>query len=63
MKTPPPISSRPIRRELDAEFARLKPEEAASGFGNYKLLQQMGEGGFGVVWMRSRRSPFGGGWR
>src|SRR5688500_19816314 len=36
---------------LEAELARLKPEEAGEKIGNYKLLEQIGEGGFGVVWV------------
>ena len=47
----------PNSPELDAEFARLKPEEAGEWIGNYKLLQQIGEGGFGVVWMAEQEKP------
>jgi eukaryotic-like serine/threonine-protein kinase len=47
----------PNSPELDAEFARLKPEEADEWIGNYKLLQQIGEGGFGVVWMAEQEKP------
>src|SRR5688500_7971755 len=40
----------PVSPELESEFARLKPEEAGERIGQYKLLEQIGEGGFGVVW-------------
>ena len=43
--------------EIEAELARLKPEEAGEWIGNYKLLQQIGEGGFGVVWMAEQEKP------
>src|SRR4051794_33278037 len=36
--------------EIEAQLARLKPEEAGERIGPYKLLQQIGEGGFGTVW-------------
>src|SRR4051794_17078394 len=42
---------------MQAELARLKPEEAGERIGPYKLLQQIGEGGFGVVWMAEQESP------
>ncbi len=35
----------------------LKPEEAGDRIGRYKLLQQIGEGGFGVVWMAEQEKP------
>ncbi len=47
----------PVSADLQAEFARLKPEEAGDRIGNYKLLQQIGEGGFGVVWMAEQERP------
>jgi len=43
--------------EFEAELARLKPEEAGERIGNYKLLQQIGEGGFGTVWMAEQEKP------
>src|SRR6266571_6206702 len=42
---------------IEAELARLKPEEAGDRIGAYKLLQQIGEGGFGVVWMAEQEQP------
>src|ERR1035437_10197204 len=43
--------------EVAAEFARLKPEEAGDRIGPYKLLEQIGEGGFGVVWVAEQERP------
>src|SRR6185503_13014744 len=43
--------------EIEAEFARLKPEEGGERIGNYKLLQQIGQGGFGIVWMAEQIEP------
>ena len=42
---------------MEAEFARLKPEEAGERIGQYKLLQQIGEGGFGTVWVAEQEQP------
>src|SRR5688572_5406648 len=50
-------SDRTAGPELESEFARLKPEEAGDRIGAYKLLQQIGEGGFGVVWMAEQEKP------
>ena len=46
-----------VSPELEAEFARLKPEEEGDRIGPYKLLQRIGEGGFGVVWMAEQEKP------
>ena len=43
--------------ELEAELARLKPEEGEDRIGNFKLLQKIGEGGFGTVWMAEQLEP------
>ncbi len=52
-----PSAMEPISPELAEQFARLKPEEAGDQIGNYKLLQQIGEGGFGTVWMAEQERP------
>jgi hypothetical protein len=45
------------------ELARLKPEQGGERIGNYKLLQQIGEGGCGIVWMAEQLEPVDGGLR
>src|SRR5688572_22183778 len=36
---------------LDTELVRLKPEKAGGRIGPYTLREQIGEGGFGTVWV------------
>src|SRR4030095_9568527 len=43
--------------EVEAELARLKPEDAGEMIGPYKLREQIGEGGFGVVWVADQEHP------
>ncbi len=43
--------------DVEAECARLKPEEPGDTIGHYKLLQRIGEGGFGTVWMAEQSVP------
>ena len=43
--------------EVEADLARLKPEEAGERIGNYKLLEQIGQGGFGTVWVAEQERP------
>ncbi|MEO7318211.1 MAG: serine/threonine protein kinase, partial [Chthoniobacteraceae bacterium] len=47
----------PLSPEIEAERARLKPEEAGERIGPYKLREQIGEGGFGVVWVVEQQAP------
>ncbi len=50
-------ADRTVSPEMKAELARLKPEETGDRIGPYKLLQQIGEGGFGTVWMAEQERP------
>ncbi|MCA9276529.1 MAG: serine/threonine protein kinase [Phycisphaerales bacterium] len=40
-----------------AQTSSQPAEAAGDQMGNYKLLQQIGEGGFGTVWMAEQREP------
>ncbi|MEP6670433.1 MAG: protein kinase, partial [Chthoniobacter sp.] len=43
--------------EVEREMARLKPEEGGEMIGPYKLREQIGEGGFGTVWVADQEKP------
>jgi serine/threonine protein kinase/Tfp pilus assembly protein PilF len=43
--------------EIRHELARLRPEEPGDWVGQYKLLQKIGAGSFGVVWMAEQETP------
>ena len=45
------------RVDIHERLAWLKPEEAGDRIGNYKLLEQIWEGGFGVVWVAEQERP------
>ena len=42
---------------IRAEPARAKIEEAGQRIGPYKLMEQIGEGGFGTVWVADQERP------
>lgn len=46
-----------ISPETEALMAALKPEERGDVIGRYKLIEMLGEGGFGVVWMAEQSQP------
>ena len=43
--------------EIEANLARLKPEEVGEHIGPYKLMEQIGQGGFGTVWVADQEKP------
>ncbi len=47
----------PISPAIQAEIERLKPEDVGDFIGQYKLLQEIGHGGFGTVWMVEQHQP------
>ena len=59
---PEPAGASPPAPSSDDERARilqlaLLPREGSATLGTYKLLQKIGEGGFGVVWMAEQQTP------
>ena len=50
-------SDETVPAEIETELAQRKPGEDGERIGHYKLLQQIGEGGFGVVWMAEQIEP------
>ncbi len=50
-------SDAPLSAEVEEQLARLKPEEEGECIGLYKLREQIGEGGFGTVWVADQEKP------
>src|SRR6478735_9337734 len=46
-----------LPRKVEDLIAQLKPEDIGDEIGPYKLLQMIGEGGFGTVWMAEQERP------
>ena len=55
--TTPAVATTSNDSETESLLAKLKPEEAGERIGAYKLLEQIGEGGFGTVWMAEQEWP------
>jgi serine/threonine protein kinase len=53
----PDLREPALTPEIEAELARLKPEEAGEWIGPYKLMEQIGQGGFGIVWVADQERP------
>ncbi len=48
----------PVRpSEVETEITGVKPEHAGEQIGPYKLMEQIGQGGFGTVWVANQEKP------
>ncbi|HUG10030.1 MAG TPA: serine/threonine-protein kinase [Opitutaceae bacterium] len=52
-----PLPSSDAERARVMELAFTHQEVAGASIGHYKLIQEIGEGGFGVVWMAEQQEP------
>lgn len=43
--------------EAETEITGMKPEKAGEQIGHYKLMEQIGQGGFGTVWVADQERP------
>src|ERR1700723_1296217 len=57
MNGPEPASQNSLRTPAATLIADMPPENVGSVIGPYKLLQQIGSGGFGVVFMAQQEKP------
>jgi serine/threonine protein kinase/tetratricopeptide (TPR) repeat protein len=51
------IAEASAARELGAEFGHSASEQPGDWIGPYKLMEQIGEGGFGTVWVAEQEKP------
>src|SRR5688572_8002841 len=56
-KASPPLPAAALVRVLESALVADAPEAPGSHIGPYKLLEELGEGGFGVVWMVEQQEP------
>ena len=47
----------PLTADIEAELTRCRPEAAGDRIGPYQLVEEIGEGGFGTVWMAEQERP------